>query len=75
MECVICKNGTTIKGKVTITFEKKEAIIVIKDVPANICNNCENYFLDSDIAKKVLAKANEELNKGALFEVTSLRVA
>lgn len=39
MKCVICKHGETKSGLVTVTLERDESIVVIKKVPASVCNN------------------------------------
>jgi len=46
IHCVICKNGETIKGKMTVTLEKNGSIVLIKGVSANICNNCGECYLN-----------------------------
>ena len=73
MKCVICKNGETTMGKVTVTLERGESIVVIKGVVANICNNCGEYYLDQETTKEVLQKANEAYKKGAEIEVINMR--
>lgn len=40
MECVICKTGMTSPGKAMYSIEKNVHLIVIKNVDADICNNC-----------------------------------
>jgi YgiT-type zinc finger domain-containing protein len=75
MDCVICKNSKFHKGKVTVTLENNGAIILVKDVPAHICDVCEHYFLDKDIAREVLKRGQESLSKGTELEVIRLRVA
>jgi len=72
MECVICKNGTTRKGKVTVTLERKGAIIAIKQVPANVCQNCGEYYLTEAMTREVLKRANEAVKKGVEFEVIKM---
>ncbi|MDP2889376.1 MAG: type II toxin-antitoxin system MqsA family antitoxin [Bacteroidota bacterium] len=69
MDCVICKNGTTQDGLVTVTLERNGSIIAIKDVPAKVCNNCGEYYLDSEMTKEVLEKAEEAILKGVEIEV------
>lgn len=64
MECVICKNGTTRKGKVTVTLERNGSIIAIKEVPAQVCQNCGEYYLDAEMTKEVLKRAEQAVNKG-----------
>jgi len=74
MKCMICKNGETAKGKATVTLERGESIIVIKEVPASICNNCVEYYLDQNTAKEVMDKANEAYKNGAEIEVIKLKI-
>lgn len=45
MKCVICKTGETAPGKVTVTLQRDEATVLIKDVPAEVCDNCGEYYL------------------------------
>ncbi len=73
MKCVICKNGVTKKGKVTVTLERAGSIIVIKEVLADVCNNCGEYYLNAETTKEVLKKAEDSYNKGTEIEVTKLR--
>ena len=75
MKCVICKNGTIKKGKVTVTLERKGTIILLREVPAQVCDNCEHYFLDEETSKFVLDKANKAYTEGAELEVISLKTA
>jgi len=49
MECALRKVGATEKGKVTIKLERNEAIVLIKDVPAEICTNWGHYYLSEEI--------------------------
>ena len=44
MECVICKKVTTEKVNVIVTLDRGGSIIAIKEVPAEICNNCGEYI-------------------------------
>ena len=71
MECVICKNGTTRKGKVTVTLER-DSIIAIKEVPAQICQNCGEYYLDPETTKEVLKRAEQAAEKGVEIEVIKM---
>jgi YgiT-type zinc finger domain-containing protein len=49
MKCVICKHGETKPGLVTVTLERDECIIVLKKVPAEICDNCGEYYLSDAV--------------------------
>lgn len=75
MECVICKNGNTFESHTTVTLEQKNTIVVIKEVPAHICDNCGHYYLAEEFAAKVLAIAQESVRKGIEIEVTRFKEA
>jgi len=58
MECVICKNGTTRSGFVTVTLERDDCIVILKQVPADVCQNCGEYYLSESVTAEVLQKAD-----------------
>lgn len=69
MECVICKNGKTRSGFVTVTLERDNCIVILKQVPADICQNCGEYYLSESVTAEVLQKAEDAVNKGAEVEI------
>jgi len=69
MKCVICKQGETYPGFTTVTLTRGEATIVIKKVPADICENCGEYYLSDEIAGKTLAMAEEAMKLNHEVEV------
>jgi YgiT-type zinc finger domain-containing protein len=75
MNCVICKNGTTKPGLATVTLLNNKTVVVIKEVPAQICNNCGHYYLADKYAENVLLIAQETTKKGVEIEVTHFKSA
>ena len=75
MKCTLCEVGETQPGTVTVTLERNGSIILIKDVPAEICNNCGHYYLSEEITKLVMQKGDEAISNGAELEVFTLKVA
>jgi YgiT-type zinc finger domain-containing protein len=75
MDCVICKTGTTQKGKVTVTMDIKGTVVVIRDVPAKVCKNCGNYYLSSETSKLIMARVQQAVKKGVEIEVMKLNAA
>ncbi|MBW4594345.1 MAG: type II toxin-antitoxin system MqsA family antitoxin [Brasilonema angustatum HA4187-MV1] len=69
MKCVICKHEETKPGLVTVTLERDECIVVIKKVPAEVCDNCEEYYLSDAITEQVLERAEVAVNNGAEVEI------
>ena len=52
MNCISCK-GNLVKGNVNHVVDFDGHIIIVKGVPANICKQCGEYFLENSIAIKV----------------------
>ena len=69
MKCVICKHGQTQSGLVTVTLERDESSVIIKRVPAEVCNNCGEYYLSDLMTQEVLQRAEVAINNGAEIEV------
>jgi len=69
MTCAVCKIGETKPGEVTLLLERGESIIIIKDVPAHICENCGERYFDADVTREVMQRAEEAVQKGAELEV------
>jgi len=75
MICLTCKISTPEPGLTTVALERNGAIIVFKDVPAQICPNCGEKYFDSAITSQLLASAEDAVAKGAELEVIRLRAA
>lgn len=69
MKCVICKSGETCTGTTTVTLTRGEATIVVKNVPAEICDNCGEYYLDDETSAKILSLAEKALEENREVEV------
>lgn len=74
MKCVICQHGKTKPGLVTVTLERDVCIIVLKKVPAEICDNCGEYYLSDAVTEQVLEKAELAVNNGAELEIIRFAV-
>ena len=69
MRCMICKNGKTEDGFTTITLEKSGATLVFKNVPALVCDNCGEKYIQGEITKNLLKKANDIVKSGAEIDI------
>ena len=69
MNCPICRHGNMNTGFTSLTLEKENATLVIKHVPAEICDNCGEAFVDEEVGRKVSEIAESELKKGIEIEV------
>ena len=71
MKCVICQHGYTEKGFTTVTLERNESVLVFKQVPAEICDNCGEVYLESEINQALLGLAEKELQRGVFLEMVN----
>ena len=69
MKCVICKQGQTNKGSATITLERGHTTVVIRDVPAEVCENCGEYYLNEEVTDKIQKLAELAVQHGVEVEV------
>jgi YgiT-type zinc finger domain-containing protein len=75
MTCLICKTGIYKPGKVTVKLERDSAIVLIKEVPAEVCDTCSNYLLDQQTTRAVLNLAKKSFDNGTELEVIKLLAA
>lgn len=73
--CSICRVGELTPGNVTVTLEKGNSIVLLKNVPAQVCSNCASYFLDPATTRLVLQKAENSVKNGAELEVIQMNAA
>ena len=69
MKCSICRTGNTEPGHVTVTLERGDTVVVIKQVPAGVCRNCGEYYLEEAVAQRVYTQADEAVARHAEVEV------
>lgn len=69
MNCVICKQGETLPGIVAVTLQRGETTIIFKGVPAEVCQNCGEYYLDEATTDKLLQRAEEAIGHGTEIEI------
>lgn len=69
MNCILCKHGETAPGTVTVTLQRGETTVILKGVPASVCENCSEYYLDEDVASQVYAMAERAVQAGAEVEI------
>ena len=48
VDCVIWKQGKTQLGTTTITLERAETTVVFKNVPAQVCENCGEAYVEEE---------------------------
>jgi YgiT-type zinc finger domain-containing protein len=69
MKCVVCKVGETQPGTTTVVLQRGSATVVINDVPAQVCENCGEEYVDEHAAEAVLSAAEAAVRAGAKVEI------
>lgn len=69
MKCIICKQGETKPSKATVTLERDGMTLVFKSVPANICANCGEEYVDEKTTKELLKSAEEAIKAGVQVDI------
>jgi len=69
MQCVICIKSQTQAELVTVTLQREDCIVILKQVPAEVCENCGEYYLSESVTEDVLKRAEEAVGKGAEVEI------
>ena len=69
MKCVICRNGKTVSGEITMVLERTGSTLIFKNVPAQICDNCGEEYISSEVNNVLLRTANEAAKRGVDLEM------
>jgi YgiT-type zinc finger domain-containing protein len=75
MKCVVCKQGETRPGKTTVVLQRDGATVVINDVPARVCENCGEEYVDEKVAESVLVAAEASARAGVRVEIRDYMAA
>lgn len=69
MKCIICKHGETRPARVTVTLERDATTLVFRDVPAEVCENCGEQYVNERISASLLSQAEQAAQAGIEVEI------
>ena len=75
MKCVICNQGNTQPGTATVTLSLDLLTLVVKGVPAQVCEICGEEYVDEETSKQLLATAEEAARAGVQVDVRQYTAA
>jgi YgiT-type zinc finger domain-containing protein len=75
MRCAICRNGETCPGSATVTLERDGTTLIVRGVPAEVCENCGEEYVDDSVASRLLKTAEEASRAGAHLDVREFAAA
>jgi YgiT-type zinc finger domain-containing protein len=75
MRCVICRHGETQAGTTTVTLERNGMTLVVKGVPASICTNCGEEYVDEETTSQLLESAEKAAGAGVQVSIREYAAA
>jgi YgiT-type zinc finger domain-containing protein len=69
MKCVLCRHGETRPAEATVTLQRGATTVILKGVPADVCQNCGEYYLSDEVTGQVLERAEAAVRSGAEVEI------
>jgi YgiT-type zinc finger domain-containing protein len=67
--------GSLKPGFATVTFNKNGSVIVFKNVPAQVCDTCQDFVVDEETARELLKVSAEEASRGIEVSVINYKNA
>lgn len=65
MKCVICRQGETRPGTATLVLEREGRTVIVKHVPAQVCENCGEDYVDEAAAAAALDSVERAVRDSA----------
>ncbi len=65
MNCIVCNHGQTQTGTTTVTFHRDGQTVVVNEVPAEVCENCGEAYVNENVTTQLLEIAAEARNARA----------
>lgn len=69
MICPICKCGHTAPGFASVILERDAMTLLFKSVPAQVCDNCGEEFIDETASANLLDTAEAAVRDGVQVEL------
>jgi YgiT-type zinc finger domain-containing protein len=64
MKCIICKNGDLQEGTTLVSLKQDTTILVFQDVPALVCDQCGEAYIDDGVSRHLQQILEEKAQKG-----------
>jgi YgiT-type zinc finger domain-containing protein len=66
MICLLCQEAEIVDGLTSVNFERGELRLMVSGVPARVCPNCGEAYLEEDVAIWLLQSAEARREAGVL---------
>jgi len=69
--CPVCHGGRKQPGHTTFTVDLGFGVVVVRDVPAQVCDLCGTDWLEDSVAEKLEQIVEQARHKQAVVEVAN----
>ena len=73
--CVVCKHGHLAPGTTSITLERGKTLLVLRHLPALLCDACGESYLAGDVSARALALLDAAEAAGIEVEIREYAAA
>lgn len=74
MKCALCRTGETKPGKTTEAYEIGGTVVVVRGVPAQVCQQCGETYTDEATTRQ-LEKIVEEARRAVVVVIQEYKAA
>ena len=67
MTCVACKSNSMKDGATTITVERGAMILVVRHVPAQVCEQCGEEYIAGEVQERLEELVSRAEGEGVHF--------
>lgn len=75
MDCPLCHQGVLSPGAADHVLSLDGTTLVVKDVPANICDTCGEPYFDAAVTQRLLDLARSAADEGVVVDVRRFMAA
>jgi YgiT-type zinc finger domain-containing protein len=68
MICLVCRQAQLIPGFTTVKLVHEEINLTVRVVPASVCPNCGDAYLDEKVATRLLQIVKRSIEAGECME-------
>lgn len=73
MKCPVCRFGDMDKGFAQVVLNRGNATVIFRNVPAMVCCDCGEYYLDEQTADEIYARADSCFSSGQEIAIMEYR--
>jgi len=71
VNCALCRNGRLRPGTKTNVFERDGTVLVVRDVPALVCDQCGDTYYDPEVTDRCRLMLNDAVSRNEHLVVTA----